>query len=59
VFRDLGPPRLLAFGVIGMCACHTWLETGGQYTPRAIGEMFGEMMVAGLRADGSTTVRGD
>jgi AcrR family transcriptional regulator len=51
VFRPLGPPRLLAFGVIGMCAwSHTWMETGGRVTPRAIGEMFGEILVGGLRA---------
>lgn len=50
-FKPLGPPRLLAFGVIGMCAwSHTWLTTGGRVTPRAIGEMFGEIAVNGLRA---------
>jgi AcrR family transcriptional regulator len=54
VFRDLGPSRLVAFGIIGMCAwSHTWLETGGKYTPRAIGDMFGDLMVSGLRSDGT------
>lgn len=52
VFKDLGSPRLIAFGVIGMCAwSHTWLTTGaGRATPGDIGRMFGEILVAGLRA---------
>lgn len=51
VFKDLGSPRLVAFGVIGMCAwSHTWLTTGsGRATPGDIGRMFGEILVSGLR----------
>ncbi|BBY17580.1 TetR/AcrR family transcriptional regulator [Mycolicibacterium litorale] len=51
VFKDLGPPRLLAFGIIGMCSwSHTWLEPDGDLTPRAIGEMFAALLVSGLKA---------
>ncbi|MFT4085403.1 MAG: TetR/AcrR family transcriptional regulator [Nocardioides sp.] len=51
IFKDVGSPRLIAFGVIGMCAwSHTWMSQSGQYTPRKIGEMFGEVLVSGLRA---------
>ncbi|WP_459983039.1 TetR family transcriptional regulator [Nocardioides sp. AN3] len=52
VFKDLGPARLIAFGVIGMCAwSHTWLTTGaGKATPHEIGEMFGQILVSGLKA---------
>lgn len=51
VFKDLGPPRLLAFGIIGMCSwSHTWLKPDGELSPREIGEMFAEMVVSGLKA---------
>ncbi|MEV0085406.1 TetR/AcrR family transcriptional regulator [Saccharopolyspora sp. NPDC050642] len=53
VFKDVGPARITAFGIIGMCAwSYTWLEVGGEgrLTPRQIGEQFGRMVVDGLRA---------
>jgi AcrR family transcriptional regulator len=51
VFRSVGPPRLLAFAVIGVGAwAHTWLDPKGAVSPREIGEMFGEIVVNGLKA---------
>ncbi|OBB57197.1 hypothetical protein A5757_21520 [Mycobacterium sp. 852013-51886_SCH5428379] len=53
VFKDLGPPRLLAFGIIGMCSwSHNWLEPDGELTPRQIGELFADLLVSGLKAEG-------
>ena len=50
VFRPIGPPRLLAFAVIGVTAwAHTWLDPKGDMTPREIGEIYGEIFVNGLR----------
>ncbi|WP_197374424.1 TetR/AcrR family transcriptional regulator [Mycolicibacterium baixiangningiae] len=52
VFKDLGPPRLLAFGVIGMCSwSHTWLKPDGAMTAREIGEMFADFLLSGLKVD--------
>ena len=51
VFKNLGPARLVAFGIIGMCSwSHTWLEPDGDLTPRKIGELFSELLVSGLKA---------
>ncbi|WP_166348391.1 TetR/AcrR family transcriptional regulator [Phytoactinopolyspora limicola] len=50
IFKELGPARLVAFGVIGMCAwSHTWLDSGGELSVREIGDMFGKIVVDGLR----------
>jgi AcrR family transcriptional regulator len=49
VFKKVGPPRLVAFGVIGMCAwSHTWLEPQGKTSPRDIGKTYGDILVEGL-----------
>jgi AcrR family transcriptional regulator len=49
VFRPAGPPKLLAFAVIGISAwAHTWLDPNGAMTPREIGEIYGEIIVHGL-----------
>ncbi|MGE2832526.1 TetR/AcrR family transcriptional regulator [Mycobacterium sp. SMC-4] len=51
VFKDSGPPRLLAFGIIGMCSwSHTWLRPDGDMSPRQIGEMFADILIDGLKA---------
>ena len=52
VFRELGSPQLIAFGVIGMCAwSYTWLDVdSGKSSPREIGQIYGDMLVAGLLA---------
>jgi AcrR family transcriptional regulator len=51
IFKDLGPPRLLAFGIIGMCSwSHNWLDPNGALTPRQIGELFADLVVSGLKA---------
>jgi AcrR family transcriptional regulator len=50
VFRRMGPPRILAFGVIGMCAwAHTWLDASGSLSAREIGEIYADIVVDGLR----------
>ena len=51
VFKKVGTPRLVAFGVIGMCAwSYTWLESKGTMSPRRIGETYGDILVDGLAA---------
>jgi TetR/AcrR family transcriptional regulator, cholesterol catabolism regulator len=51
VFKRIGPPQLVAFGVIGMGAWpYTWMDPKGSVPPREIGEMFGQLIVDGLRA---------
>jgi TetR/AcrR family transcriptional regulator, cholesterol catabolism regulator len=51
VFKPVGTPRLVAFGVIGMCAwSYTWLDAKGKVSPHEIGEMYGEILVDGLLA---------
>lgn len=51
IFKDLGSPRLLAFGIIGMCSWSlNWLDPEGALTPRQIGELFAELVVSGLKA---------
>ena len=49
VFKKVGTPRIVAFGVIGMCAwSYTWLEAKGKLSPREIGETYGDILVKGL-----------
>ncbi|WP_449282519.1 TetR family transcriptional regulator [Leucobacter sp.] len=51
VFKDRGPVRVVAFGIIGMVAwTHTWLSSSGSLTPSEIGEIFADMVLDGLRA---------
>lgn len=51
VFKKIGSPRVIAFGIIGMAAwSHTWLDPDGSMTAREIGEAFATMVVDGLRA---------
>jgi AcrR family transcriptional regulator len=51
MFNRVGPPKLVAFGLIGMCSwAHTWLDPKGALSPREIGEMFADVLVDGLRA---------
>ncbi|MCB1273882.1 MAG: TetR family transcriptional regulator [Leucobacter sp.] len=51
VFRDLGPTRIVAFGIIGMAAwSHTWMTMSGPLSPREIGEVFATMILDGLAA---------
>ncbi len=53
VFKKVGTPQLVAFGVIGMCAwSYTWLETKGKLSPREIGETYGDILVKGLAVSG-------
>lgn len=49
VFRPIGPPRLVAFGVIGMGAwAHSWLDTQGEMSAGEIGEMYSRILLDGL-----------
>nr|WP_081514027.1 TetR/AcrR family transcriptional regulator [Nocardia donostiensis] len=49
VFRKLGPPRLIAFGIIGMGAwTHVWLDLSGPVSPREIGDIYAEILLNGL-----------
>jgi AcrR family transcriptional regulator len=49
VFREIGPPRIVAFGVIGMGAwTHTWLDNRGSLSPKAIGEIYAELLVPAM-----------
>ncbi|MFT4233174.1 MAG: TetR/AcrR family transcriptional regulator [Leucobacter sp.] len=51
VFKDRGPVRVVAFGIIGMVAwTHTWLSSSGTLTPSQIGEIFADMVLDGIRA---------
>ena len=51
VFKKVGTPRLVAFGVIGMCAwSYTWMDSKGKMSPRRIGETYGDILVEGLAA---------
>ncbi|MFA3878001.1 TetR family transcriptional regulator [Streptomyces sp. MMCC 100] len=50
VFRPVGPPRIMAFGIIGMGAwTYSWLDTEGPVSPTDIGRTYAEMVVNGLR----------
>jgi TetR/AcrR family transcriptional regulator, cholesterol catabolism regulator len=54
VFRPTGPPRLVAFAVIGVTAwAHTWLDPKGDMTPREIGDIYGDIIIRGLRSGDS------
>ncbi|MFF0492578.1 TetR/AcrR family transcriptional regulator [Nocardia sp. NPDC004068] len=49
IFRRVGPPRLVAFGIIGMGAwTHVWLDLGGPLAPREIGNTYAEILLRGL-----------
>jgi len=51
LFRDRGPTRVVAFGIIAMSAwTHTWMTSGGALSPREIGEIFAGMVLDGLRS---------
>ncbi|MGH3242044.1 MAG: TetR/AcrR family transcriptional regulator [Spirillospora sp.] len=53
VFRRVGPPRLVAFGIIGMAAwTHVWLDSEGPVSPTELGEIYAEMLIDGLHAAG-------
>lgn len=49
VFRDLGPARVIAFGIIGMSSwTYTWFDLSGKLTAKQIGAMYSEMISGGL-----------
>lgn len=51
VFRNLGPARVMAFGVIGMCAwTHTWMAAAGKLSAHDIGSVYADLAVGGLLA---------
>nr|WP_262927966.1 TetR/AcrR family transcriptional regulator [Gordonia jinghuaiqii] len=51
-FRASGPPKVVAFGIIGMGAwSHVWLDLDGPLSTREIGETFADMVIDGLGVD--------
>lgn len=49
VFRQVGPARLVAFGIIGMGAwTHVWLDAEGPTSPTEIGNIYGSLLLDGL-----------
>lgn len=49
-FRGVDEPRIAAFGIIGMCSwVHEWYRPNGSVSGIAIGELYAEMILAGLR----------
>lgn len=50
VFRRVGAPRLVAFGVIGMGAwTHVWLDLKGEVSPVEIGSVYADILIDGLK----------
>jgi AcrR family transcriptional regulator len=50
LFAPLESPRLVAFGIIGMCAwAHEWFRPGGEYSAAAVARMYSTMVLDGLR----------
>ncbi len=48
-FRELGPARIVAFGIIGMVGwTFTWLDPRGELSAHAIGEIYAEIVIEGL-----------
>ncbi|MBX6376972.1 MAG: TetR family transcriptional regulator [Clostridia bacterium] len=56
-FRPVPSPRLLAFGIIGMCAwAYQWFQPGGALSAREVGRMYADVVLAGLeKRDGRQT----
>lgn len=52
-FRDVGPSaRILAFGVIGMCAwAYNWLDPAGSISAQDIGGLYADVLLDGLRPE--------
>jgi AcrR family transcriptional regulator len=47
--RDLGDPRVLAFGIVGMCAwTYHWVDPD-RGDVRAIGDLYAELVLSGFR----------
>lgn len=54
VFREVGPARLVAFGIIGMGAwSYVWLDVDGPLTPAEIGDIYAEIVMNGLTSSAS------
>lgn len=50
VFRTVESPRIMAFGIIGMCAwAHEWFRASGPLDAKSVASMYGDVIVAGLR----------
>ncbi|MDF5751211.1 TetR/AcrR family transcriptional regulator [Spongiactinospora sp. TRM90649] len=50
VFREVGLPHIVAFGIIGMGAwTHVWLDAESPASPTEIGRVYAEIVVNGLR----------
>jgi AcrR family transcriptional regulator len=51
-FRQSGPARVLAFGIVGMCTwVQEWFSQRGELSVDEIAELYGRLLLDGLRAD--------
>lgn len=49
-FRRVGPPRVLAYGIIGMCSwAYHWFRPDGPVAASEIAEAYAEVVLTGLR----------
>lgn len=50
--RDIGPPKVIAFGMLGVVGwTHRWFRPGtAEHSAREVGETYAEMMISGMRA---------
>lgn len=49
-FRRVRDPRLVMFGIIGMCAStYEWFDIRGPMSGREVGEMYADLILKGLR----------
>jgi TetR/AcrR family transcriptional regulator, cholesterol catabolism regulator len=50
-FREIGDPKLLAFGILGMCNWMArWYDQGGPFTVEKIIECFSELTIGGIKS---------
>lgn len=50
IFRRVGPPRVLAYGIIGMCSwAYHWFRPDGPVSTSEIAEAYAEVVLTGLR----------
>ena len=51
-FRQSGPARVLAFGIVGMCTwVQEWFSQRGELSVDEIAALYGRLLLDGLRAD--------
>lgn len=51
-FKDVREARMIAFGIVGMCSwVHEWYQPQGRVSGSAIGEIYADLVLAGLRRE--------